>query len=55
MEDQTKENLTNESIWGRLVYMVVLAIGYEMIVLLEASGRFSPYNVLRVILFSVRA
>jgi hypothetical protein len=43
MEDQTKANLTNESIWVRLVYMVVLAIGYgvaEAVVLVVAIFQF---------------
>lgn len=30
MQDQTKANLTNESIWVRLIYMVVLAIAYAV-------------------------
>jgi hypothetical protein len=30
MEDRTKTNLTNQSIWVRLIYMVVLSIAYAV-------------------------
>ncbi|NKB96946.1 MAG: DUF4389 domain-containing protein [Pseudomonadales bacterium] len=43
MQDQTKANLTNESIWVRLIYMVVLGIAYavaEAVVFVVAIFQF---------------